>query len=136
MTQPFIAYVEVEIPEGWEIACNQIRAPKYGEWFIDPSGIHNILRASSDYHINCKYVIVRQVFRWPEWLTANYIAMDESGIWYGYAKKPSKIASSWLPQQSTPYVRLTPNTLTNFVPPECSDWAQSLRRNPNYEGNE
>lgn len=68
---------------------------------------------------------VRKVWHWPEWLTAKWIAMDEDGEWFGYEAEPLLCDCIWLAR-----CRMIALSLTTFVPPPCTDWRQSKRRNP------
>lgn len=80
------------------------------------------------------FVVVRPIWKWPEWLTAGWIAMDKDGRWNAFHKKPyvpDGDAVEWMVGDgSENYIALNPRYI-NFVSPQCDDWRKSLRRNPN-----
>ena len=75
-------------------------------------------------------VVVRRAWQWPQWLTANYIAMDEDGRWHAYLAEPSIRESNWI--AGVTYHELG-GSFTTFLPPPCDDWKKSLRKNPNHK---
>ena len=72
--------VLVEIPEGWELACDEMRPLVKGEWFLSEAGD---ARQSKVNTVN-NYIIVRKAWTWPEWCTAEEIFWD--GNWMRKAK--------------------------------------------------
>jgi len=113
--------VEVDIPAGFEF----VRFPFNGE------------SLTCDGDTFCRVVVngsletmavLRKLWQWPEWLTAEWIAMDRDGGWWCYGDKPRLNDLGWSPCGGT-NSSLRP-CLTTFTPPPCTDWRQSLRRNP------
>ena len=74
-------------------------------------------------------LIVRRRWHWPEWLTAEWIAMDFTGKWYGYANEPEIMGNGVMAWWGNGGVCNL--SFTTFTPPPCTDWTQSKRRNPN-----
>lgn len=121
------AQVWVEIPDGYELACEEMRPPKIGEKFID--AICGQARKCTCDTIPPR-VIVREAYEWPEWLTAEWIAMDTNAAWYAYADEPRMLGGSGSWSGEHP-LRMTGSSHIAFAPPHCTDWRQSKRRNPN-----
>ena len=77
-------------------------------------------------------LIVRSRWQWPEWLTAEWIARDYNGTWWAYAAEPrldERYPDSWTGSLGKRTVMFS--ELFAFSPPQCGDWRQSKRRNPN-----
>lgn len=108
--------IEIELPDGWE---------------PDTTGV----KFQSDINTGSKAiglcVPVREVWKWPEWLTAEWIVRMPDGRWIGVNSDPIMIDavgcgySGWFIQG--PMADLD---LTTFVPPPCDGWRKSKRRNP------
>lgn len=116
--------IELDVPDGWELT-GEFRKAEVGEYSItadEPLHKWTIPTSSS-------YFIVRKKWQWPEWLKAEWIAMDRNGRWFGYDRKPDRTSQDWYGCGGL-YTNLL---LTDFTPPPCDDWKQSLRRNPNAE---
>jgi len=77
------------------------------------------------------YAVCRPQWQWPQWLTANYIAMDADGKWYAYLTEPSIRETYWWPDGGV--YRELGGGFTAFLPPPCDNWKKSVRRNPNNE---
>lgn len=110
--------IDIPIPDGWEFVGYRVAAP--GEYFFVCGEIFKCSCTTLSAQI-----VVRQTWKWPEWLKAKYIAMDESGCWYAYNCKPSITDYYW--QQAY----FLDESLIDFSPPPCDDWKESLRENPN-----
>ena len=121
-----------ELADGWEPVA--FREPLKGESYLSSGATRgsSIREAGQNF---CdmggpteSYLIVRRRWKWPEWLTAEWIAMDANGNWVGYATEPDMGAVSWNSGGESFFV--SPR-LTVFGPPPRTDWKQSKRRNPN-----
>ena len=123
--------VQVEIPDGWELACDEIREPRQGEHYMSPSGV--ILCASDDYRFGERRVIVRESWQWPEWLNAAAVCKTKWNVWWACERIPTP---SECPPDGWEGVGATMalGDLVKFEPPPCDDWRDSLRVNPNREG--
>jgi len=73
---------------------------------------------------------IRCSWQWPEWLTAAAIVKTRYGDWLGCERVPTLDDYQWTNTGMT----LVLNPLTSFEPPRCDDWLDSLRVNPNREG--
>ena len=72
-------------------------------------------------------LVVRRRWQWPEWLTAEWIAMDKDGTWFASNEVPEINNCIYEVDDS---VSLDENLIA-WTPPPCTDWRQSKRRNPN-----
>lgn len=134
-----LTQVEVEdgvIPEGKELVRIGRRIAKGDQFLSYPCG--QLLTAEYDFDAMRSVMIVRDKWEWPEWIRAPYIAMDSDGDWYFFASKPIATKTQWLHEISNIEGRLLWSSgesdswnFTSFTPPPCTDWRQSLRRNPN-----
>ena len=121
--------IEVDIPDGYE-ATGEFRCPNVGEYWIydhclPACGLGFVLPHSPR-------LILRKTWQWPEWLKAPWIAMDKNGEWYAYKEQPDLMDCFVTWQSSGPSsLVLIDCLLFDFTPPECTDWKQSLRKNPN-----
>ncbi len=119
--------VKVEIPDGYELACQWMRAAKIGEWYVDdPWSVTECGIVSVE-----NRVIVRLAWQWPEWLKAPWIAMDKNGKYYGYSSEPSIVGNGnmWLCEADT--AADLQSWALDWTPPPCDDWTESKRENPN-----
>lgn len=68
-------------------------------------------------------------WKWPEWLTAPWIAMDRQGYWSCFGEEPhiDSLELLWNGWQET-FLHY-PGQFA-FTPPPCTDWRESKRRNP------
>ena len=57
-------------------------------------------------------------FNVPDWV--NWIAQDESGLWWGYSVEPLRHDHGWYENEVGDYIRLGST--------ELGDWAESLYR--------
>jgi hypothetical protein len=134
--------VEIEIPDGWELAEAAIRAPSEGDyWYSIERGIvyaqcRNELPpafVSPICNTSDAKVIVRPTWEWPRWLTAPWIAMDKCGAWRAYTDEPYIDFDSdvvFRGQQGGGSAYLA-TSLLDFTPPLCVDWRNSKLKNPN-----
>lgn len=120
--------VWVDIPDGYELACDEMRVPKTGELFISA---YKMKVLTSCAEIDDPRVIVRPAWQWPSWLKAVAVAMDCDNRWFAHNDVPIATDYDWWCEESTGMF-LCQKTL-DFTPPPCADWRQSLRLNPNRE---
>jgi len=66
--------ITVDIPDGWELACDEMRSVKRGEYYLW-SKIPTMWL--SDDLSKQVYVIIRESWQWPEWCTAKEIWWSE-----------------------------------------------------------
>jgi hypothetical protein len=114
--------VTVNVPDGWEAVA--YREPTIGEWYLTSGGVRKC-----DWGLGRHpWLIVRPAWVWPEWITAEWIAMEPDGLWFAHERKPVLHENrTWVsPKSDAPLT--TP--CFAFDAPPCSDWTQSLRRNP------
>jgi len=121
--------VWVETPDGYELACDEMRPPKCGEHYMsafDRAGVSVANRDASDPRI-----IVRPTWQWPAWLKVPAIAMDKCGDWWAFNTIPTLHRSTheWIGECAFELI----GDEVDFSPPPCTDWRQSLRLNPNRE---
>ena len=114
--------IEIHIPDGYEF----VRLDESCETRM-PESTHGAVTV----HGKNQYVIVRKSWQWPEWLTAEWIAMDKDGDWMAFSCLPKK-SGSWWASDDIIAITLSGGKLA-FTPPPCTDWTQSLRRNPKAE---
>lgn len=108
--------IELEVPYGYE--C--VRA-------VLDSGE----RLAPDEHLLITrriIVIGKKPWQWPEWLLAEWIAMDEDGEWWSHESEPYIDDHIW---NSAEGMVLINSKHVAFTPPFCTDWTRSKRRNPN-----
>lgn len=106
-----------------------MRPPNQDEDFIDTDG--SIKHYPSLTYNGSQYprVIVKKKFIWPTWLKAAYIAMDKNGEWYAFKEKPEQYYDNSWSTRTDKICML--NDIVDIDLPECSDWTQSLIKNPN-----
>lgn len=109
----------------------EFREPKDGEVFITQHGKAELLRKAIP---GCPRIILRKKWKWPKWLKARYIAMDNDGNWYAYSERPTRPTWDTGFWDSDHYMPLSHNRLINFFPPGITqdNWRNSLMENPNY----
>ena len=114
--------IEVDVPDGFEfVRLSQHSNTATGEHTNGAVVVHNV----------SYFVIVRKSWQWPDWLTAEWIARDADGEWWAFNKKPHAACGSWISEHGRYFYMA--ESLVNFTPPPCTDWTQSLRRNPKAE---
>lgn len=118
-------FVAVKIPEGYELACREMRAPTQNEWFIDRNG--NIAQLIVDNWESGPRVILKKKWQWPEWLLAPYIAKNNCNEWHAHNEKPMKTDEDWYSFQK---IRVYPG-LIKIEFPEV-DWENSLMARKDY----
>ena len=111
------------LADEWEPVA--FRSVAKNEFWLSPCG-KEVRGSSYADAANGPRLIVRRRWHWPEWLTAEWIAMDERGVWFAYLNEPSHGVNSWCGGQC---VGLSLGLL-KFDAPTCTDWRQSKRRNP------
>ena len=120
------AQVWVKIPNRYELACDELRAPKKGEWYLDLSG----KPYQADHSFTIPYIIVRPIWQWPVWLKCRWIARCSDGmIALGRCDLPIEGREYWCSKIGCDYVSASSLDLNL---PE-GDWRKSLRMNPNRE---
>ena len=125
------ASVKVEIPDGWELACDRLRRAEFGEHVI---GVGTVEKWTAPYQSDREYVIVRKVWQWPEWLKAAAIVQSSSDSWYACKEIPQRSDTARCGWDLFHYWSLLDPKLIDFTPPSCVDWRDSLRINPNMKG--
>ena len=110
------------LADEWE-PTGEFRVPKKDDHYYIRGG--RVETAYDDFKTD-SHLIIRGKWKWPEWLTAEWIAMDERGVWFAYLNEPSHGVNSWCGGQC---VGLSLGLL-KFDAPTCTDWRQSKRRNP------
>lgn len=115
--------VLVNIPEGYELACEEIYLQEIQVTPATDNRTHVVGMPS--------YLILRPAWQWPPWLTAPWIAMDKGGSWYAYEAEPKKEGiSCWHGDRD---FALLSSHMFAFTPPPCTDWRLSKRKNPNLK---
>ena len=112
----------IDIPDGWEFV--KLKELMHGDTYLSMTGEVGIADRSDEYNKHVR-VILRPAWQWPEWLTAECVAMDSGGVWFSYQYEPRKTHTGWV--LGGDFHRLV---LTAFTPPPCDDWTKSLRKNP------
>ncbi len=129
--------VAVELPEGYELACKEIRTPKKGEQYLynsmrdSPGAV--LARAEVNFVVS-QYVIVRPIWQWPEWLMVPWVVkMSQDDDWWGHMREPHLRfnAQMWVATGATGHCFNLSRGFVDWTPPPCDDWTQSLRENPN-----
>lgn len=98
------------------------RAPKFNDLWI---GIGGVICGGP---LTDPRLIVRRRWKWPEWLTAEWIFCNCHETWFATNSDPIQVNTGF---QSVNAVAITTNSYFQFTPPHCTDWTQSKRRNPN-----
>ena len=76
---------------------------------------------------------IRRSWQWPSWLKAAAIVKNSRGEWLACRRVPEQddcFRGGWC---KTGLVFVLAQ-FTTFEPPACDDWRDSLRVNPNREG--
>lgn len=123
--------IEVDIPDGYE-ATGEFRLPDESRecWLSNFSAVCEPHGGRATVH--GPRLILRKKWQWPDWLKAPWIAMDKNGEWYAYKEQPDLMDGFVTWQSSGPASHtLIDSGMFDFTPPECTDWKQSLRKNPN-----
>ena len=117
--------VEIDVDLGpmadeWEpVAFRKVRAEEHAVW-------DGYARMFPDDSV-CSHLVVRRKWQWPEWLTAEWIAMNQDGQWWGHECEPRQSEYAWY---STGKLCWLSSGMLAFTPPPCTDWTHSKRRNP------
>ena len=77
---------------------------------------------------------IRCAWQWPEWLNAAAIVKTRWTVWLACERIPTTsecFPNGWEKVGAT----MALGDLVKFKPPPCDDWRDSLRVNPNREGN-
>lgn len=122
------AFVKVQIPDGWELACDEMRPPKQGEFYLIARDEVQC-RAAGELHLAIPRVIVRRKWEWPAWLKAEWLFQTNTQKWLATSVMPVLCDSYWY--LAGEYFTLDMDAL-DFTPPPCDDWRLSLRRNPAF----
>ena len=130
-----IVQVNVEIPDGWELACDEMRAPLDGEHYMNlRNGVNKAFCVTSDYGPR---IIVRKAWEWPPWLRAAAIVIDQrSRQWKACHKVPhldEGLNEGW---DGFGHWATITKDMFDFTPPPCFDWRESCRLNPNHVENQ
>jgi len=116
--------VWVDIPDGYELACAEMRPPNDREMFISERGY--VERFNKGVKLGPR-IIIRPAWQWPNWIRAEWIAMDSDGLWWCYTVEPNIYCDEW---RSCELAVNLETALLDFTPPHCTDWRTSKRRNP------
>ena len=122
--------VYVQIPDGYELACDYMRFPKPGESVLSSSGNVIAIHDADLTAMGLLRVIVRPAWKWPAWLTAPWVLQTPLGFWCACTSNPKWNEMGWL--ACGELVPLNQQHF-DFIPPPCDDWRESLRRNPHLK---
>jgi len=111
--------LEIDIPDKFEFIRVGPRDSR-----VEGEFAHQYIRANGIEYA----VFVRKAWQWPEWLLADWIAMNRSGKWFAYADKPKRTDFWYFTGERL--LSLTDNPAVAFEPPPCNDWKKSARQNP------
>lgn len=120
-----LAMIEIDLgpfADGFEPVG--FRPPKRGENYIASDGHVNL--ASVDFRADELKLIVRRKWAWPAGVKAAAMAMDADGQWWIHEHKPHVNRNCWDSEGDVMSCHAWA-----FDLPECGDWRQSLRENPN-----
>lgn len=119
----------ITIPDGWELDDPEMRPPLSGEHYLDSCG--HVQQATHNWNHRCRPILRRCAVwsDWPEWITAEWVAMDADGEWCLYKDEPeaNEIDDWWT---SDGEFVLANRQLLEIAFPTCNDWRQSKFRNP------
>ena len=119
--------IEVDIPDGYEFV--RYGVPVDRDLLVSSAGDVVECWGCQSAVPRVPRVIVREAWQWPEWLKADYIAMDRDGDWYAHRDMPMRYERFWVTEDSMHLdIRMF-----DFTPPPCDDWKQSLRVRPGVE---
>ena len=113
------------IPDGYELACADLRFPKAGEWYLNREHVACLATVDQD----VERVIVRKVWEWPPWLLCEWVARNADGTLTmgvgNYRLGPFAIYAT-----ATGCGLIVPLSMLAINLPLTSDWRQSMRMNP------
>ncbi|MGB0888916.1 MAG: hypothetical protein ACPGWS_01410 [Solirubrobacterales bacterium] len=124
------------VPAGYEAV--RFDFPKKGERILNEMG--NVTTAVKDY-TQIRHLIVREIWQYPtEWLGGAGVVRNGYGEWLVSESRLELIGSGkgnegW-DLLGKKLCLLTPELFPQWQPPECDDWRESWRPNPNFEGGE
>lgn len=118
--------VQIDVPDGWRIAA--YRSPLEGEWYLEDG---DVVQAMADF--TGHRIVLCADWRWPAWLKAGWVAMNEDGDWMAYNAPPWIDCDElfWTCHKDSSIMWLHPDYF-RFDPPPYDDWTSSLRQNPAY----
>ena len=122
--------VKLEIPDGWELACDKMRPRKKGEQCLGNTGQVLAPALRDDDPSQTYNVILRPAWQWPEWLTAAAVVVTRDGQFWACSNVPcvsTEMGSGW---ENTGNTILLNGLFVALEPPQCT-WRESLRVNPN-----
>ena len=125
--------IEIDVDLGqyaaeWEAVA--FRVPKNGEWILTDMGLP--LQIDMEGFTRPRLVI-RRKWKWPEWLKAEYIAMDANGRWFAYPFEPQAGMATWNVGGHSLLPLSMLKQFLDFTPPAVPGWKESLIRNPNLQ---
>jgi hypothetical protein len=123
-----IVTVKVEIPDGWELACDHMRSLNYRETGL--TGQNELIIWTLHVPSNDKYVIVRKSWQWPEWLTCAAVVRTKSGDVWACAQVPKPNQHEPSGWENTGSVLSLSGTFVKLDYPD-GPWRDSRRLNPN-----
>lgn len=120
--------VKAEIPEGYELACDEMRPARYHEDYLTTDGYVTTWTFTKPTKEN--FIIVRKSWQWPSWLTARWL-YRVCGQWWASNIMPRDDGHRW--QWTGEFRVCLGEQLLDFTPPPCEDDRTSLRENPNWK---
>ena len=122
--------VEVDIPVGYELACDSMRRPVRGELFLTLDGLVSQCTGTAiNYLTYC--IILRKKWEWPKWLKAKYIFYEEGWkCWVASNAIPLMGSYGW-EMSKIGHSKLSTSFLDFVEPERPQDWRDSLMENPN-----
>lgn len=122
------AEVPDEILKEYEVVG--VRRITKGELYLD---IYAVSEWRGRDMSECRYIVLRKKFVWPEWLKAAAIMMNNTGHWCACGVVPSIDELGWL--RCGELGHLSPLLYAVDLPKlDPSQWRESLIVNPNREG--
>lgn len=120
------ATIEIDLgplADEWEAVA--YRPPRRGERYAIAS--EKVVLSTVDGINGESYLIVRRKWAWPAGVKAAAMAMDADGQWWIHEHKPHVNRNCWDSEGDVMSCHAWA-----FDLPECGDWRQSLRENPNW----
>lgn len=128
-----VVSVKVEIPDGWDLACERMRQANFREFILE----HGVVkRWTSRDESQRDYVIVSMAWVWPSWLKAAAVVRTKTGGLLGCEKVPKRdtfLHAGWANTGNT--MNLTPASAKFACLHDYPNgpWEDSFRVNPNME---
>lgn len=125
--------VKVNIPEGYELACDHVRKPLKGEMFVSTDNDNATPQVAQWDYKYASCIIIRRAWQWPEKLNAAAIVQCSNALWFACESVPEREGSFWSGGGSWLNLNHAADKfgILDFTPPPCDDWRESLRVNSN-----